>query len=75
MIPSGVPPQQPYTNAEMELRGQKIQRALEAERAFRGQQIKRDYKTPIPVLYIVVGMALLLVLIVVILGVGVFHFW
>ncbi len=60
MIPSGVPPQQPHTNAE---------------RAFRGQQIKRDYKTPIPVLYIVVGMALLLVLIVVILGVGVFHFW
>ncbi len=32
MIPSGVPPQQPHTNAEMELRGQKIQRALEAER-------------------------------------------
>jgi hypothetical protein len=39
------------------------------------QKIKRDFNTPIPVLYIVVASALLLLLIVGILGANVFHFW
>ena len=39
------------------------------------QKIKRDFNTPIPVLYIVVSIAVVLILIVAILGASVFHFW
>ena len=39
------------------------------------KKIKRDFNTPIPVLYVVVSIAVVLILIVAILGVDVFHFW
>jgi hypothetical protein len=39
------------------------------------QKIKRDFNTPIPVLYIVASIAVVLILIVAILGASVFHFW
>ena len=39
------------------------------------QKIKRDFNTPIPVLYIVASIAVVLIIIVGILGVNLFHFW
>ena len=39
------------------------------------QSLRRDFTTPIPVLYIVASIAVVLILIVAILGASVFHFW
>ena len=45
------------------------------ETELREQKVKRDFNTPIPVLYIVVAIAIVLFLMVYILGANVFHFW
>jgi hypothetical protein len=45
-----------------------------SERELREQKLERDFNTPLPVLYIVASIIILLLIIVGILGVYVFHF-
>ena len=60
-------PELPFNpiNPELELRESELEE----------QKIKRDFNTPIPVLYIVASILVGLVIIVAILGTSVFHVW